>query len=115
MTPLQLALPDAPRYAGSEYLPWRDDERLTAQYRRVFSLMADAAWRTLREIADATNDPEASVSAQLRHARKDRFGRNTVEKDYRGEGLYYYRLLINPEAAAIMAACPKRIRTKVAA
>ena len=29
-------------------------------------------WRTLRSIADCTGDPEASVSAQLRHLRKDR-------------------------------------------
>ncbi len=86
------------RFDGSDYLPWRDDERLSSQYRRVFSLMADGRWRTLREIADATGDPEASVSADLRHARKPRFGSHQVEKRYVGDGLFEYRLLVNTEA-----------------
>lgn len=107
----QLAFPARPRYDGATYLPWRDDERLTNQYRRVVTLMADGAWRSLREIADLTGAPEASASAQLRHARKRRFGAHQVEKRHEGNGLYLYRLILNPDAAAIMAACPKRVRS----
>lgn len=88
-------LTEQPRFDGSDYLPSRDNPRLTVQYRRIFSLMSDGIWRTLAEIADDTQDPPASVSAQLRHMRKPRFGSHTVEKMYVGDGLYFYRLLVN--------------------
>lgn len=79
------------------YDPKEDKARLLNQLSRVRGLMLDGKWRTLREIADATGgDPEASVSAQLRHLRKKRFGSYVVEKRSRGErkiGLYEYRVL----------------------
>jgi hypothetical protein len=83
------------RFDGDDYQPPRDDPRLGSQYLRIFTLMADAMWRTLGEIAGETGDPEASISAQLRHMRKERFGAHTVERRYCGEGLYEYRLLLN--------------------
>jgi len=49
----------------------------------------------LSEIAAAAGDPEASVSAQLRHLRKPRFGSYVVEKRPRGDrsaGLFEYRV-----------------------
>jgi len=52
----------------------------------------DGKWRSLKEIASMTGDPEASVSAQLRHLRKARFGGHTIEKSYEGGGLYLYRM-----------------------
>ncbi len=57
--------------------------------------MRDGKWRTLDEIATFTGDPHASVSAQLRHLRKARFGGHKVEKRARGDrhcGLFEYRL-----------------------
>lgn len=83
------------RFDGSDYVPERDDERLTTQYDRIFSLMSDGQWRTLAQISDRTGDPEASVSAQLRHMRKSRFGGHQIQKEYVGRGLYDYRLLTN--------------------
>lgn len=80
------------RFNGSDYVPPRDDPRLTSQFLRVRSLMLDGRWRTLHEIAELCGDPEASISAQLRHLRKPRFGMFTVEKEYRGSGLYAYRV-----------------------
>ena len=55
--------------------------------------MLDGRWRTLGDIATLTGYPEASISAQLRHLRKERFGRHRVEKRHAGNGLYEYRLL----------------------
>jgi hypothetical protein len=83
---------DQEKFAGADYVPSRDDKRLTGQIERVYSLMADGKWRTLKEIALATGDPEASVSAQLRHLRKERFGGHTVERQHIKRGLYEYRL-----------------------
>lgn len=85
---------DLPRFDGSDYQPPRDDVRLSKQYQRLFDLMRNGHWRTLREIAERTGDPEASVSAQLRHFRKPRFGGHTVEKEYWKNGLYFYRLIV---------------------
>lgn len=86
------------RFDGPVYSPEKDNARLTGQIERIFSLMKDARWRTLEEISKATNDPPASISAQLRHLRKMRFGRHAVDKRPRGErsqGLWEYRLIIN--------------------
>ena len=103
------------RFDGADYLPWRDDERLTAQLQRVWRAMSDGRWHTLSALAMSTGDPEASVSAQLRHLRKDRFGGHTVEKQYQGDGLFEYRLVPNPDAERVMANAPKRpSRAKVA-
>ena len=84
------------RFDGSDYVPPRDNPRLSKQYLRVFEFMKSGQWWSLGEIADYTGDPQASVSAQLRHMRKPRFGAHTIEKRYKGEGLYEYRLLVRP-------------------
>lgn len=84
-----------PHFNGPAYDPEFDHERLTGQLRRIYQLMRDGEWRTMREINAATGDPEASISAQLRHLRKERFGSHTVERRSRGDracGLWEYRL-----------------------
>lgn len=88
-------VPDA-RFNGPDYVPGLDHDRLRGQILRVFELMKDSRWRTLEEIERETGDPQASVSAQLRHLRKKRFGEHVVEKRRRGEdtrGLWEYRLV----------------------
>ena len=91
--PSQLSLTDwRPRFDGADYQPERDNARLGAQLLRVRAFMADSAWHTLEAIARGTGDPPASVSAQLRHLRKPRFGGHTVERRYVARGLYEYRL-----------------------
>lgn len=84
------------RFDGPAYEPEHDQARLTGQILRVWDLMRDGAWRTLQEIATTTGDPPASVSAQLRHLRKRRFGSHTIDRRARGDrayGLWEYRLL----------------------
>jgi hypothetical protein len=87
----------APRlFDGAEYSPDHDDARLTGQLLRIWTVVRHGDWHTLREIADLTGDPEVSISAQLRHLRKSRFGAHTIERRSRGErslGLFEYRLL----------------------
>ena len=84
------------RFNGADYVHERDSPRLSVQYERIFTLMKDAEWRTLPEISTLCEDPPASVSAQLRHMRKRRFGLHTVNRRYLGGGLYEYQLLVNP-------------------
>ena len=81
-------------FSGSDYVAERDDERLSSQLERVRDLMADSQWRSLNQIASATGAPAASVSAQLRHLRKERFGSNTVNKRYIDRGHYLYQVVM---------------------
>ena len=86
----------AARFNGPAYEPRYDLERLTGQIRRIYDLMIDGAWRTLDEIHRCTRDPPASISAQLRHLRKRRFGGHTINKRRRGDeekGLWEYQLI----------------------
>ena len=86
------------RFNGADYIPKKDDVRLTGQILRVFGCMRDGIFRTLAEIESITGDPQASISAQLRHLRKERFGSHTVLKQPRGareNGLFEYKLIIN--------------------
>lgn len=81
------------QFNGSDYVATRDNKRLTSQHWKIFNLMKDAKFRTLPEISQATGEPAASISAQLRHMRKTRFGGHTVNKKYLGDGLYTYQLI----------------------
>lgn len=86
------------RFDGSDYKPKVDDVRLAGQILRVFNLQRDEKFRTLEEIAKVTGDPPASISAQLRHLRKKKFGGHTVNKRHCGDparGLYEYQLIVN--------------------
>lgn len=79
-------------FDGRTYEHERDGKRLHAQLNRVKEAMADGKWRTLGQIADMTNDGEASVSARLRDLRKPKFGALTVERRYVSAGLWEYRV-----------------------
>jgi len=81
------------RFDGADYDPIRDNARLTGQLLRVWNCMCCGTWKTLRQISDETGDPESSVSAQLRHLRKPRFGSYIVEREYVRDGIYKYRVL----------------------
>jgi hypothetical protein len=84
-------------FDGAEYIRSADHDRLGVQIARVFGLMKDANWRTLSEIADAITAPQASVSAQLRHLRKPKFGAHQVNRRARGDrenGLFEYQLIV---------------------
>ena len=87
-------LPDKLRFDGSDYVPARDNKRLGNQLTKIFELMKDGVYRSLHEIAGITGEPEASISAELRHLRKVRFGSHTVNKKYLGNGLYHYQLIV---------------------
>jgi hypothetical protein len=102
--PLQLPLlPDlpAPHFDGPVYEPKHDQARLTGQIQRIYQAVLAASyldqWLTLGELAERTGDPEASISAQLRHLRKPRFGSHVVDKRRRGaesSGLWEYRMIL---------------------
>ena len=87
------------RFDGPAYEPKHDQARLTGQIQRIYQAVLAASyldqWLTLGELAERTGDPEASISAQLRHLRKPRFGSHVIDKRRRGaerSGLWEYRL-----------------------
>lgn len=69
---------------GPAYDEEIDGERIKKQHIRILNYMAYGHWKTLAEIAEALSFPEASVSAQLRHLRKSKFGSYRVNKRRRG-------------------------------
>jgi hypothetical protein len=79
---------------GATYDHQRDARRLACQHNRVLAFMRDSKWHALSEIAEATGDPEASISARIRDLRKPRFGSYVVERRYVERGLFEYRLLV---------------------
>ena len=87
------------RFNGSDYSHERDSSRLSTQYWDIYNVMRDGKRRTLQGISEITKHPPASISAQLRHMRKDRFGSHTVNKHYLGNGLYEYELIVNKESS----------------
>lgn len=82
-------------FNGADFQAARDQCRLSRQFARLFALMLDGQARTLAQISEITGDPPASVSAQLRHMRKPRFGAHLVEREHLGRGLYRYTLTEN--------------------
>ncbi len=91
--PTQLTLPDPPPgFDCDTNDPTHDHLRLTGQTQRVLDVMADGRWRTLAELAEATGDPEASVSARLRDLRKPKFGGYRIERQRLTAGSHAYRL-----------------------
>lgn len=86
-----------PHFNGPDYEPSNDFKRLSKQHERVRDLMLDGVWRSLDEIAKLTGDPASSISAQLRHLRKERFGSYVVNKRRRGsreKGLFEYQVCL---------------------
>lgn len=81
----------------------RDDAtQLTTIRTLMLAAAARGAWLTLGEIAYITEFGEASISAQLRHLRKARHGRYSVEKRVRRpdqaasgrtDGVWEYRVM----------------------
>jgi DNA-binding transcriptional regulator GbsR (MarR family) len=81
------------RFNGPVYDPAADKDRLTRQIGRIYQCMIDGRWRTLEEISQITGDGESSISAQLRHLRKPKFGAYKVFRRPRGDrkhGLFEY-------------------------
>jgi hypothetical protein len=88
------------RFNGADYKHERDSERLTNQHADIFNLMADGEFRTLSQIEALTGHHESSISAQLRHMRKERFGSHIVNRRHILNGLFEYQLIVNTEAVA---------------
>lgn len=91
MTTIEDYLAKTARYEG--VAEGRDVDRLIGQTLRVYHALRDNGWLTLSEIRHITGDPEASISAQIRHLRKPRFGGHVIEKRRRNDGAQWEYML----------------------
>ena len=89
-------------FDGVTYEPKFDATRLRGEMARVYNVMKDHQWHTLREIWErilfhhAKSDSEAGISARLRDLRKAKFGSHMVNRRRRGDakrGIFEYQLL----------------------
>ncbi len=80
---------------GPAYDEKIDGKRINKQMEFIKAFMLGGNfWHTLAEISSFLKYPEASVSSQLRHLRKERFGGYIVEKRRRADaGTWEYRVL----------------------
>ena len=116
----QLSLKGHPEFDGSTYDSERDKKRLATQLLEVRTLMLDGKWRTLNEIADATSNPPASISARIRDLRKVKFGAYRVDSRIRGPkkgGLFEYRVTkwegpVEPDHICTCPNCGRKHRRK---
>lgn len=84
-----------PDFDGETYRRSKDHARLSSQLERVFDVMKDGRWRTLRCLAKKADGSEPSVSARLRDLRKKKFGGFEVKrKRWKDGGLWVYKLVI---------------------
>lgn len=85
------------RTFGPAYDPKIDHPRVKKQHEHIRDVMLTwwPLWRTLAEIEAETKYPQASISAQLRHLRKPRFGGYEVQKRRRkvDGGTWEYRVM----------------------
>ena len=72
----------------------QDVPRLITQMEQIKAYVRTHKWYTLAEIEAATGYPQASISSQLRHLRKPKFGSFTVTKRRRAAsgGTWEYRV-----------------------
>ena len=86
---------------GPTYDPVKDGARISTQMERIRNFALDQSspltlgeFKMALEKQHGTIFPEASISAQLRHLKKPRFGSYQLQKRRRdGAGLWEYRLL----------------------
>jgi hypothetical protein len=85
---------EVPSFRGEGYETGEDHLRLGAQHLAVKAVMKDHLPHTLKEIAERSGAPEASVSAQLRFLRTLRFGGHVVAKARPKDkgGTFFYTL-----------------------
>lgn len=73
-----------------------DETRLDSLYGKVFDLMKDQHWRTLKEIQEITGGMDGSISRMLRYMDDPYVGRHHKERRIRGDqdgGLWEYRII----------------------
>ena len=96
-------------FKGEGYDSKYDKKRLITQLQRVYDMMRDSEWRSLKEISDTLSliydnrFPEASISADLRSFRKVKHGSSIVERHNEGHGLFVYRLIPSPQTEELFA------------
>ena len=85
-------------FNGSDYVPSYDQKRLTKQIYIIKDLMLKSGFVTLQDIENVTGFPQASISAQLRNLKKERFGGYILEKrrtENKESGTFEYKLSAN--------------------
>ena len=79
----------------------QDVPRILTQLEKIKAYLSTGQWVTLAEIEAYTGYPQASISAQMRHLRKRKFGQYHIAKRRRSGGrggTWEYRLMPREEA-----------------
>ena len=74
-----------------------DGKRVRTDIERIRDFMWGNGWWTLKALETVLDIPQATISADLRHLRKERFGSYQVDKVRRGEGGTWLYILRPPK------------------
>ena len=87
---------------GPAYVEAIDGARIHGQRAHILQIMVTGAAYTLAELEDRTGYPQSSISAQLRHLRKDRFGGYDVQKrrQHADAGTWEYFIVVKVSGQA---------------
>ncbi len=88
----RLVGPGTPDFKGATYRRGVDGKRLGGQFERIWAIMRDGEYHTIAEVAEKTGDPAQSVGRQIRYIRSKPRGSHVLEREYRGNGLYAFRV-----------------------
>ena len=83
-----------PDFDGETYDRKLDHKRLSGQLGKVHHALSGGSWWTLRQLANLTSAPEASVSARIRDLRKEKFGGYKIKTCRFAGGLWKYRMVM---------------------
>lgn len=75
----------------------KDEDRafkLTGDLKMIFDIMSDGQAHLVSDIAFDLNLPECSVSAQIRHLRKSKFGGHKIKRISLTKGLSAYQMIL---------------------
>lgn len=89
---------------GPAYDSVLDGERIRRQMQTIKEYMLQEEWKTLQEMENMLHYPQASISAELRHLRKVRFGGYAVDKRRRQCAVgkvWEYRVRVPSESAQL--------------
>jgi hypothetical protein len=100
---------DQTLFDGVTISPQVDDNRLTILQGRVYSYLRQHDWVTLRQLSEACNGTETSVSARIRDLRKSRWGSHEIHTCHvTGDGVWRYKMVSDKELLDGRSSGPSR-------
>jgi len=99
-----------PHFSGQTYDPAIDHARLSTALGRVYTVLSDEKWHTLKEIAEKARTSEAGCSARIRNLRETQWQRiykvAAVHSERITASQWRYRIVLGDKLPVVSDAAP---------